>query len=203
MACSRNAVCMALHQRGLLMIRLLITVLVFRCECAIVLHSPICKVIRLQTITLDRNCSVDRIAAACRVRAQHVCGKKLPVGIARRTRHQHHGRVCCRGPEQIVREQQQRDARKGGGESAVTPEGRAQLSALMEEGLGDHILLLRLFQVYRLAGCCCVCRESDAAGLWLLPGSHCDCILVHTDHACVCAMKSCIMCFAHRDMGLL
>ena len=51
-----------------------------------------------------------------------------------------------RGPEQIVR-QHRGDAKRDASGSSVTAEGRAELSEAMRDGLGDHILLLRLFQV--------------------------------------------------------
>lgn len=56
----------------------------------------------------------------------------------------------CRGPEQIVRGDQAggRQGKKGrpmlGG---ATDRGRSVLAALMAEGLGDQVLLLRIFQV--------------------------------------------------------
>lgn len=55
----------------------------------------------------------------------------------------------CRGAEQIVRGDQNRrtssnDSHRGGG---ITAGGRAIVGELMSEGLGDHVLMLRLYQV--------------------------------------------------------
>ncbi|KAK9787737.1 hypothetical protein WJX73_004248 [Symbiochloris irregularis] len=56
-----------------------------------------------------------------------------------------------RGPEQTVR-QHAGDARRLKGRSdSITAEGRAELAEAMQEGLGDHVLLLRLFQGWQAA----------------------------------------------------
>ena len=56
---------------------------------------------------------------------------------------------CCRGPEQIVRgDQGQRPGKKSQFRPGSASErGRATLGSLMSEGLGDQVLLLRLYQV--------------------------------------------------------
>jgi hypothetical protein len=43
-----------------------------------------------------------------------------------------------------------RQRQPGGSSGGIPPEGRALLQRLMAEGLGDHVLLLRLFQVHAL-----------------------------------------------------
>ena len=49
------------------------------------------------------------------------------------------------GPQQIA--QAAAEGGRGGGQGGgATPEGRALLEALLGEGLGDHVLLLRLYQ---------------------------------------------------------
>ena len=55
---------------------------------------------------------------------------------------------CCRGPEQIVRGDQGggRQGSKGRPMSGATDRGRSVLAGLMAEGLGDQVLLLRIFQ---------------------------------------------------------
>lgn len=45
---------------------------------------------------------------------------------------------------QLVRNDPDPRNKQGG----LSEQGRAALAAMMEEGLGDHILLLRLFQVH-------------------------------------------------------
>ena len=55
-----------------------------------------------------------------------------------------------RGPEQIVRGDQHPGQRKGKPEAShggVTAWGRQELASFMHPGLGDHILMLRLYQV--------------------------------------------------------
>ena len=49
-----------------------------------------------------------------------------------------------RGPEQIVSGRAEREGKAAG--PAVSEAGRSMLADLMKEGLGDHILLLRLYQ---------------------------------------------------------
>ena len=94
------------------------------------------------------------------------------------------GGVCspqparCRGPEQIVRRDTEpwggaqggrndRDKGRGRGRGhpmgVVTLEGQEQLAALMSEGLGDHILLWRLFQVLVLL------HHTLSARCWISP----------------------------------
>jgi hypothetical protein len=48
----------------------------------------------------------------------------------------------CRGPEQLARGQADRS-----GAAPISEAGRKMLTDLMREGLGDHVLLLRLYQV--------------------------------------------------------
>ena len=47
----------------------------------------------------------------------------------------------CRGPEQLARGQADRS-----GAAPISETGRKMLTDLMREGLGDHVLLLRLYQ---------------------------------------------------------
>ena len=56
---------------------------------------------------------------------------------------------CYRGPEQIVRgdQQGQRPGKTQFKSGSATTSGRAFLANLMTEGLGDQVLLLRLYQV--------------------------------------------------------
>ena len=57
-----------------------------------------------------------------------------------------------RGPEQIVQGDQHPGHRKGKPEAShggVTAWGREELAGFMQPGLGDHILMLRLYQVGR------------------------------------------------------
>lgn len=56
-----------------------------------------------------------------------------------------------RGPEQLVRGDQDRHGRASG---AITAEGRAALADAMSEGLGDHIMMLRLYQKWEATGFC-------------------------------------------------
>ncbi len=51
----------------------------------------------------------------------------------------------CRGPQQVLRGDEGK-----GGQSALPEHARAELAHMLKEGLGDHILLLRLYQVRRL-----------------------------------------------------
>ena len=49
-----------------------------------------------------------------------------------------------RGPQQVFR------GDEGKGKQSALPENaRATLGQMLKEGLGDHILLLRLYQVYK------------------------------------------------------
>ena len=50
----------------------------------------------------------------------------------------------CRGPEQLVKEANEDDKLV---QKSLSSKGRQRLQRLLEEGLGDHILYLRLFQV--------------------------------------------------------
>lgn len=49
---------------------------------------------------------------------------------------------CTRGPEQLARGQADKS-----GAGPISETGRKMLTDLMREGLGDHVLLLRLYQV--------------------------------------------------------
>ena len=61
-----------------------------------------------------------------------------------------------KGPEQLAAGDQQQGGgggggqpgkgRGGGGGPGISPQGRELLGELMQEGLGDHILLLRLYE---------------------------------------------------------
>lgn len=53
------------------------------------------------------------------------------------------GDTHCRGPEQIVSGRS--DGKSAG--APVSEAGRAMLADLMQEGLGDHVLLLRIYEV--------------------------------------------------------
>ena len=44
-----------------------------------------------------------------------------------------------------------------GKQSALPENARVELAQMLKEGLGDHILLLRLYQVGRLSCVCCAC----------------------------------------------
>ena len=58
----------------------------------------------------------------------------------------------CRGPEQIVRgDQAGKQSRPMSG--GATDRGRKVLAGLMAEGLGDQVLLLRIYQVGLYVGC--------------------------------------------------
>ena len=64
------------------------------------------------------------------------------------------GSLCDRGPVQLVRGDEEPRGRqksgsggRGGQGGGLSEAGREILSGYMKEGLGDHILLLRLFQV--------------------------------------------------------
>lgn len=63
---------------------------------------------------------------------------------------------------------QRGDARRGdAGKDSITAEGRAELAAAMQEGLGDHILMLRLYQVaavIALSHFVCSCFMSSCSG---------------------------------------
>ena len=65
-----------------------------------------------------------------------------------------------RGPEQIVRGDQPPGQRRGRPEAShggVTAWGREELASFMQPGLGDHILMLRLYQVGPPGDCqCCL-----------------------------------------------
>ncbi|KAL4856425.1 putative pre-mRNA-splicing factor ATP-dependent RNA helicase DEAH4 [Chlorella vulgaris] len=67
--------------------------------------------------------------------------------------------VGGKGPEQLVagdrQGQQQQQQQGGGGRGApagISDQGRALLKELMADGLGDHILLLRLYEAWEQAG---------------------------------------------------
>ncbi len=51
--------------------------------------------------------------------------------------------VCDRGPVQLLRNETDARGKMGG----LSEQARATLAEMMAEGLGDHILMLRLFQV--------------------------------------------------------
>jgi hypothetical protein len=55
---------------------------------------------------------------------------------------------CCdvRGPEQLARSEEGQGGMQKQ-EGTISEDGRAALREMMKEGLGDHILMLRLFQV--------------------------------------------------------
>lgn len=61
--------------------------------------------------------------------------------------------VGGKGPEQLAAADkegaaaQQQGGRGGGGAPALSPHGRQLLNDLMQEGLGDHVMLLRLYEV--------------------------------------------------------
>ena len=55
----------------------------------------------------------------------------------------------CRGPEQIARMDAQQLVQAGG----ITAAGQQLVKKLMEDGPGDHILLLRLYRVHPAPGC--------------------------------------------------
>ena len=73
---------------------------------------------------------------------------------------------ACRGPEQLLRrdvqpwgaqkQQQGRDRRPQQGHGGLTLEGQQALAALVAEGLGDHVLLWRLYEVGDVSPCACV-----------------------------------------------
>ena len=70
------------------------------------------------------------------------------------------GNICVpRGPEQIASGRVDQREGKAGAAQTVSEAGRAMLADLMKEGLGDHILLLRLYQACKTNPC----RYADAA----------------------------------------
>ena len=77
-------------------------------------------------------------------------------------------RGVSRGPEQIVSGEERRPARPGKKEfrEEVTDEGRAALGQLLEEAMGDHVLMLRLFQV------CAACVQKAGWQVWAVLVNH-------------------------------
>ncbi|PRW39269.1 pre-mRNA-splicing factor ATP-dependent RNA helicase PRP1 [Chlorella sorokiniana] len=60
-----------------------------------------------------------------------------------------------KGPEQLAAgtdQQGQQGGRGGGGGPPISEQGRELLKELQKEGLGDHILLLRLYEAWQAAG---------------------------------------------------
>lgn len=83
-------------------------------------------------------------------------------------------RAHRRGPHQIAQPAAAEGGRGGGQGGGATAEGRALLETLLGESLGDHVLLLRLFQAgtlhhtARVLTCTAVRREFSAAAPFIM-----------------------------------